>query len=133
MINEILLDIIVFIHFIFVLFMVLTPFIGNNYFLILHAIVTPFIMAHWYLNDNNCALTIAEKFVRQSINGTDTDPNDCITYNLIAPVYDFKKNNSEFTEFIYIATFVLWFISLYRLYYNWKTGKLNKLEHIVIY
>ena len=133
MINKVILDIIVILHFILVLFVVLTPFFGSNYFLILHAIIMPFIMLHWYLNDNNCFLSLVEKHIRKSIDGKEPDPNDCITYNLIAPVYDFKKNFSEFSTFIYIITIALWFVSVYRLYKNWKAGKLNKLEHIVMY
>lgn len=133
MINNVLLDLIVLLHLIFVLFIVITPFIGNNYFLILHAIVVPFMMAHWYMNDNNCALTLMEKRIRTAINGSPPDPNDCFTYNLIAPVYDFKKNNSDFTIFIYLITIALWSVSLYKLYDNWKNGKLQRLEHIIMY
>lgn len=121
------------VHFAFVLFVVLTPFIGNNYFLILHAITIPFIMAHWYLNDNNCALTLMEKQIRRQLYGTEPDPNDCFTYNLIAPIYDFKKNNSDMSSLIYIITTGLWLITLGRLYYNYHEGKLNKLEDIVLY
>ena len=90
-------------------------------------------MAHWYMNDNNCALTMMEKKVREAMNGTPPDPNDCFTYNLIAPVYDFKKNNEQYSAFIYITTIALWFISLYRLYGNWRDGKLQRLEHIIMY
>lgn len=133
MLNESLLDLIVILHLIFVLFVVLTPFIGNNYFLILHAITVPFMMAHWYMNDNNCALTLMEKKVREAMNGEPPDPDDCFTYNLIAPVYDFKKNNSNNSIIIYIITMLLWFITLYRLYNNWRDGKLQRLEHIVMY
>lgn len=133
MLNEALLDLIVILHLIFVLFVVVTPFVGNNYFLILHAISVPFMMTHWYMNDNNCALTLMEKKVREAINGEEPDPNDCFTYNLIAPVYDFKKNYHQYSTFIYLVTISLWFVSLYRLYGNWRDGKLQRLEHIVMY
>lgn len=133
MLNEALLDLIVILHFIFVLFIVLTPFVGNNYFLILHAIVVPFMMAHWVANDNNCALTMMEKQIRKTVYGKEPDPNDCFTYNLIAPVYDFKKNNGDLTAPIYLITTALWFVTLYRLYSNWSQGKLQRLEHIILY
>lgn len=133
MLNKMMLDFIVVLHFIFVLFIALVPFFAGNYFMILHAVVVPFMMAHWYLNDNNCALTIMEKNLRKAMYGEDPDPNDCFTYNLIAPVYDFKKNNSDMSSIIYIITIGLWLITLYRLYGNWKAGKLQRLEHIIMY
>jgi len=134
MIDEVYLNIIIVMHFIFVLFVVLVPFIGNNYFLILHSVVIPFMMAHWYMNDNNCALTLMEKKLRKVINnGQEPDPADCFTYNLIAPVYDFKKNYAEFSILIYGITIGLWFYSMYRLYDNWKNGKLQRLEHLMMF
>lgn len=133
MLNSTMLDLIIILHLMFVLFVVLTPFIGSNYFLILHAITVPFMMAHWLMNDNNCALTLMEKKVREAMNGEAPDPNDCFTYNLIAPVYDFKKNNESNATLIYIITISLWFVTLYRLYENWRAGKLQRLEHIVMY
>jgi uncharacterized protein DUF2784 len=133
MLDEALLDLIVVLHFIFVMFVVITPFLGNNYFLILHAITVPFMMAHWYMNDNNCALTLMEKKIRHAVNGEEPDPNDCFTYNLIAPVYDFKKNNHSYSVFIYLITICLWSYTLYRLYDNWQNGKLQRLEHIIMY
>lgn len=131
--NEILLYLIVVLHFIFVMFVVITPFIGNNYFLIIHAIIVPFMMAHWYTNDNNCALTIMEKKIRKNLYGEEPNPNECFTYNLIAPIYDFKKNNHDMSTIIYIITFCLWGVSLFRLYSNYKNGKLSKLEDLMAF
>lgn len=131
--NEFMLYMIIVLHFVFILFVVLTPFIGNNYFLILHAIIVPFIMAHWYTNDNNCALTMMEKKIRQNLYGEEPDPNDCFTYNLIAPVYDFKKNNNDMSTIIYLVTIGLWGYTLLRLYTNYRDGKLSKLEDLMIF
>lgn len=133
MIQEPYINLIVVLHFIFILFVVLTPFIGNNYFLILHAITVPFMMAHWYLEDNRCALTMMEKKARHIINGVEPDQDDCFMYNLIAPVYDFNKKYKEHSMSLYIITIVLWLITLTKLYENWKNGKLRRLEHIVMY
>lgn len=120
-------------HFLLVLFVTLTPFVGNNYFLMMHAIVVPFIILHWILNDNNCSLTLMEKQLRKSLYGTEPDPNDCFTFNLIAPVYDFKKNNEDFQVIIYGVTVTLWFITIYRLYSNWSEGKLSRIEDLLRY
>jgi hypothetical protein len=127
------LHLIVMMHFVFVMFVILTPFIGNNYFLLLHTMIVPFMMAHWYTNDNNCALTLMEKKIRMNLYGTEPDPNDCFTYNLIAPVYDFKKNNGDMSTIIYIATIALWGYTLIRLYTNYRDGKLSKLDDLLIF
>lgn len=131
--NEFMLYLIIILHFVFVLFVVLTPFVGNNYFLILHAIIVPFMMAHWCTNDNNCALTMMEKKLRFNLYGEEPDPNDCFTYNLIAPVYDFKKNNNDLSSVIYLVTTALWGYTLVRLYTNYKEGKLSNLEDLMLF
>lgn len=131
--NELVLYMIVVLHFVFVLFIILTPFIGNNYFLLLHAIIVPFVMLHWYTNDNNCALTMMEKKIRKNLYGEEPDPNDCFTYNLIAPVYDFKKNNNDMSTMIYIVMFALWGYTLLRLYNNYMDGKLSSLHDLMMY
>lgn len=128
--ENVLLNIIIILHICFILFVVVTPFIGNNYFLFLHAIVVPFIMLHWYINDNNCVLTLLEKEFRYRVYGTVPDPNECFTHRIIAPVYDFANDNENQSSFIYIITIILWVISLSRLYYNYKTGKLNSIDDL---
>jgi hypothetical protein len=90
-------------------------------------------MAHWYTNDNNCALTMMEKKIRQNIYGDEPDPNDCFTFNLIAPVYDFKKNNNDMAFIIYTVTTILWGYTLLRLYLNYRDGKLSKLEDLMLF
>ena len=131
--NELMLYIIMVLHFIFLLFVILTPFVGNNYFLLLHGIMVPFMMAHWYSNDNTCALTLMENKIRKILYGIDPDPNDCFTYNLIAPVYEFKKNNNDISSMIYIITIVLWGFTVLRLYTNYKNGKLSKIQDLTMY
>lgn len=133
MLRQLCLEIIVLLHFIFLMFLILVPFFGSNYLLVLHAITIPFMMAHWVLNDNNCALTLLEAYIRSSINGGIMSKEDCYVHRLVAPVYDFKKNNQDSSMFIYGITLSLWFVSLYRLYTNWKNGKLDSLEHFVLY
>ncbi len=131
--EELFLNLIVIMHFVFVLFIIVTPFIGNNYFLVLHAIIVPFVMLHWYLNDNNCALTVMEKKIRQNLYGIEPNPSECFTYNLIAPIYDFKKNNDHMSTFIYIITFGLWGYGLLRLYLNYQDGNLSSLDDLIMY
>ena len=129
--NENLLYIIILLHFIFVIFVVITPFIGTNYFLLLHFITIPFLLIHWYTNNNNCVLTIIEKNIRHHLYGIEPDYSECFMYNLIAPVYDFKENNSDISVFLYASTISLWLYTCYRLYNNYKEGKLTKLEDLI--
>ena len=51
-------------HIAIILFVVLTPFIGNYFFLAIHAIIVPFIMLHWICNNNMCALTLLEQNIQ---------------------------------------------------------------------
>jgi hypothetical protein len=125
--NNTILNIIVLVHFFFVLFMVLTPFIGNNYFLLLHSIITPFIILHWLINDNTCILTLIEKTIRTKIYGTVPDSDECISYKLIAPVYDFKKNNTDMSTVIYIITIGLLSVSVGKLFYKYRSGQISSL------
>lgn len=131
--NQLLLYLIIGLHFFFVLFVVLTPFIGNNYLLLLHAVFVPFMMIHWYINDNDCFLTLMERQLRLKLYGTVPDPNDCFTYNLIAPIYDFKKNNNDMSFFIYVITIGLWLTTVFKIYSNYQCGKLSKIEDLFLH
>lgn len=120
--KELLLKIITFAHVLFVLFVILVPFIGNNYFLLLHSIFIPFIILHWICNDNTCVLTVIEKKLRKDLN---KDEGDCITCQLIEPVYDFRKNYTKFSVIIYLIAIFLWCISAGKLFYKFKTGQVT--------
>ena len=130
--HTIILRLITLIHVIFVLFLVLTPFIGTNYLLLLEAIFIPFMMLHWIFNDNTCVLTLIESHVRKSIYGDKYKPDDCITRKLINPVYDFKKDNKSFSKTIYGVTTILWLITLAHIYYRWHSGKISNYTDFFI-
>jgi len=125
--------IITILHIIVILFVLITPFTNYNYFLFMHAIIVPFIMLHWYLNNNTCSLTIAEKEIRKRMNGgsKNVDDDECYTYKFIAPIYDFNKNHEEYSKFIYILTSGLWFITLYKLYGKFKDGSIKSFTDLM--
>lgn len=131
--DKIILDIIILLHLFFVLFVVLTPFIGSNYFLLMHVLVIPFMLLHWYLNDNTCCLTLMETQLRYKIYGKLPDPTDCISYRIVAPVYDFKKNNTHMQTFLYTLTISLWLGSVFKLRQNYKNGKFSSIRDLVLY
>jgi hypothetical protein len=127
--NEIILKLIVFIHIMYILFVVITPFVNYNYFLLLHFICVPFMMLHWLCNDNTCALTIIERNIKKKLNKDYTD-DDCFTCKLIEPVYDFKKNNSNYQVFIYGITIFLWLITTCKLYSKYQTGDISQFQDL---
>jgi hypothetical protein len=127
MLDNLLLGFITFLHIVLILLVVLIPFIGNNYLLLLHTIFLPFVVLHWYINDNTCCLTLMEQQLRYNINGTMPDNTQCISYKIIAPVYDFANDYDSYSNLIYIITFVLWSISLSKLICRIKNGKISSL------
>ena len=131
MVNEVLLKIITFLHILFILFVVITPFTSRNYFLLLHSIVIPFLIFHWILNDNNCVITTVEKNIKEKMYGK-VDENDCLTCKLITPIYDFKNNNKAFTKIIYSITILLFLISFGKLVYRYKTGYITNWKQLFI-
>jgi hypothetical protein len=114
--RELLFAIFKILHIIFFTFVIIGPFTGSNYILLLHLIFIPFLLIHWVFNDNTCAITTAEKLIKKSIKKDEYDPKkDCLTCRLIDPVFDFKKNNMSRATFIYIVTIVLWTITVINL------------------
>ena len=124
--KELLLKIITLLHLMFVLFVVFTPFLDSNYFLMLHFIMIPFVMFHWVCNDNTCMLTTVERSLRKEISGEEYKENDCITCKLIEPVYDFKNNFESQSKLIYLITFTLWAITISKLYCKYRFGIITR-------
>ena len=121
---DILLKIVSLLHVLFVIFVIVTPFVNSNYFLMLHIIFLPFMMLHWICNDNTCVLTIIERNLKRKLYGK-IDEEECITCKLIEPVYDFRKNYSNFSLIIYSITIILWLISVGQLAYKYKSGEIT--------
>ncbi len=130
--EEVQLHIITLAHILFVLFVVVTPFINSNYLLLLHSIMIPFIIFHWITNNNICVLTIIEKNIKKKLYKEDYKEDECFTCRLIEPVYDFIDDNRTFSNIIYLVTIILWMISVGRLTYKYKTGKINNWKQLFI-
>ena len=130
--KDILLKIITLLHVLFVIFVVITPFIDSNYFLFIHSIFIPFLILHWICNDNTCVLTIIERKLRKEIKKTDDIDDDCITCKLIEPVYDFRKNYKTFTILIYGITLSLWSISICRLLHKYNNNTISEFKDLFI-
>jgi len=129
-INDSLLILINIIHLIVIIFVLAAPFSNSNYLILLHIIVVPFIMLHWLLNNNTCCLTVAEKYIRQKTICEKIKEEDCFTYQLVAPIYDFSKNHEAFSTFIYILTTCVWLLSVYKISSKISTGQIKNLNDL---
>jgi hypothetical protein len=118
-------DIIYLLHILYILFIILTPFSNSNYFLVLHVITIPFMLLHWILNDDTCALTLIEKQLRR-----DTNNNNCFTYQLISPIYNFTNNYHTFSKSIYVIVLILWFLSIKKLYNKYKLKEITTFKDL---
>ena len=129
---DILLKLIALLHIIFVIFVVVTPFLNSNYFLFIHLIFIPFLILHWACNDNTCVLTIVERKLRKQMSGDKYTEDDCVTCKLIEPVYDFRKNYKTFSMIIYTVTIMLWLLSVGKLYYKYSDGTITGFKDLFI-
>ncbi len=124
--NNILLFLINLIHILVILFVVITPFTNSLFLLFLHSFIVPFIMLHWLLNNDTCAITVAEKFVRIQMNGGNpVNDDDCLSYKVIGPVYNFMNQNVDYSKWTWTMTTTLWLITMTKLYYKYQDGEIN--------
>ena len=115
-------NIIQIIHILVRIFLVATPFFGDQYLLSLHAITIPFVMMHWASNQTVCALTELEKFVsgnkeEDTFFGQIFVPiykNESFVGTILKPIYTVKDKDEE-KRLVWIGLTLIWFITLYRL------------------
>ena len=115
-------NIIQIIHILVRIFIVATPFLGDEYLLSLHAITIPFVMMHWASNQTVCALTELEKFVsgkkeEDTFFGQIFVPiykNESFVGTILKPIYTVKDKDEE-KRLVWIGLTLIWFITLYRL------------------
>ncbi len=131
-INDSLVILINIIHLIVIVFVLAAPFSNSNYLMLLHAIVIPFIILHWLLNNNTCCLTVAEKYVREKNTGISVKDEDCFTYQLVSPIYDFNKDHQSFSTFIYLLTISLWIVSVYNISNKICKGEINTINDLCL-
>lgn len=105
-------------HTLFIMFILVAPFLNYELFLSYHFIIVPFLWLHWWTNNDICALTMLES----SLTGQKSDHT--FMGSLIKPIYNIQ--NRDF----YIATAILFAIVTYRLYneYNFNLVKLSALQ-----
>lgn len=105
------------VHIAVVLFVVLVPLVSNDeLWLTYHFIVVPSIMFHWLTNNNVCCLTQLELLARGK-----SDTNETFLGKFINPVYAVQN------RVIWTVTAILWFITVYRLQYQFNFGLLKNI------
>jgi len=100
------------IHWALILFLLIVPFVGSEYYLTIHMIILPFIVLHWVTNQSVCALTEIEKYV----SGKEND-HETFFGQIMEPIYKFHKQENEnlFLYTLMAALFTITFIKLQRL------------------
>lgn len=91
-------------HVLFVVWMVWAPFSGRPEMVFLHAFVVPSLFLHWALNNDTCALTVAESYLLGK------EPGETFFGQLVGPVY--KLPDTQLTKIVKLLTLLLWCRSL---------------------
>ena len=100
-------NIIFLIHFIFLLWILIIPFVYERRQLEFYSMVIPFIFYHWSVNDDTCALTQAEMYV------TGKEKDETFMGRVVGPIYKMEENDiNRLTKTLF---FMLWAFVQYRL------------------
>ena len=116
------------IHILFLIYVIVTPFIEVSIdFRILYFWTLLSTIVHWIANDTTCFLTILEKKLMGK-----TDDQSFI-YKLVSPVYDLSKYISDktFREYMQYLALLLFFINLYKL--KKQIGNKSLLKTVIYY
>ena len=113
-------------HFVYVLFVMITPFTNSARLLFLHVLMMPLMLAHWYTNSNICSLTEFEMYF-----SSNKSLNNCFTCKFIYPIYNFSQNYQRYIIFSYVVVAILWFISLYKLCHLYQNGEITSFRDLV--
>ena len=111
--NEFLADLIFYFNIFVVLFIVFIPFLNvPPAFLILHIVSCISLFVHWLSNSDICSLTVIEGQLRG------VDRTETFTHQFISPVY--KISSTEWSTIVWIITFFVMCVSIYKLYHTDK-------------
>jgi len=102
--SEFLANVVWVLHLAFVAWMIIVPFTNNEPMLVLHLMIVPFLWMHWALNDDTCALTLAERHLRG------VSSNESFFHNLVSPVY--KIRDEDVRSVSWLVSVALWGLTL---------------------
>jgi hypothetical protein len=105
--NTIFANVIKLLHIILILLMIAIPFSSDKQVLSLYVFFSLFIILHWILNEDACALTAMEQYLR-GVNKTES-----FIGNLVGPV--FKLNSDSVNQYVILIHYALVNFVLYKL------------------
>ena len=109
-------------------FIIVGPFIIKSRPLLLnHVTLSSTILLHWKLNNDACSLTLLEQYFRKSL-GKSYNKNECFSYKIIAPFYNFNKNYEKYNYISYATLSSLCLVSHSKLLYLRKDGIIEALK-----
>lgn len=101
-------DIVYFIHLLLTIAGFVIPFTNSNILLHQYSLVIPFLMFHWTVNDDTCALTVVEQFIRGEKDKKKTFAGQVMNKIYILP-------DDLWGKFLKTSYFCLWLMVQYRL------------------
>jgi hypothetical protein len=101
-------------HYAFIMFYVIAPFTQNSSLLLLHLMTGPLLWVHWYTLSDECSLTLIECWFRGI---PYSQRQESFFFNVVSPIYKFKSD-AEVRKFIWIASIILWLITLAKVLHN---------------
>jgi len=113
-------NIIFWIHFCFLLWILVTPFLNDRRQLEFYGMIIPFIFYHWSVNDDTCAMTQLEMML------TNQEKEKTFMHRVVSPIYVMEENDvNKITKTVF---FTLWAFSQYRLgHFSMFTEDLKRL------
>jgi len=116
------------IHFIYVLFVLITPWLSFKKYKqikFIYIFMMPLMLLHWYTNNNICSLTLFE----QTIRGTN---ENCFTCKFINPIYDFSSNYKQFSSISYIVVTILWLVCVHQFIREYCNGNIKSFYDLIV-
>ena len=105
--KELLLKLISLLHIAIVIFVIFTPFCYSEELLSIHFMLILLLYMHWISNNDDCSLTLAEKYLRG------VDDSESFTSRLIKPIYTVNRRHNMLV--IYFITLLALSLTCYKL------------------
>jgi hypothetical protein len=100
-------------HIVFVIFFVVAPFTNCKPLLLLHAMTGVLLFTHWYLNNDDCFLTLVECKLR----GIQYhERQESFFWNLVNPIYKFESD-ADMRRAVWAISIGLWLVTVAKI---WK-------------
>lgn len=97
--NNLIANIIKVLHIILILIMIIIPFSNNKQLLSLYLFFSLFLILHWILNEDTCALTTMESYMRG------VTKKESFIGKLVGPV--FKLNDNHVNQYVIMIHYIL--------------------------